>query len=104
MRFVIVFCLVFWIVVFVLLSKCSANEGFYMELGLGKNGVRQDYWLGRGDIGCYAGTGYLRDFGQWSVDLSYRHVSQCDRGNGYDDRVETSNDSIGVYGRYYFGD
>jgi len=104
MRFVILFCLVFWIGVFVLLNKCSANEGFYLELGVGKNGLYQDDWLGREDIGCYAGAGYVRNFGPWALDLSYRHASQCDRGRGVDGRDESANDSLGLYGRYYFDD
>lgn len=35
MRFVILFCLVFWIGFFMLVSRCSANEGPYIELGVG---------------------------------------------------------------------
>lgn len=101
MRFAIAFCLLFWIGLFTLLNKCNAGQGFYLEIGAGKNGLFQEEWLGRSNIGCYAGAGYVRDIGQWSIDLSYRHISQCDRGNGYDDKDETSNDSVGIYGRYY---
>ena len=87
------------------LLACSgslANEGFYVELGIGKNGIYQENWLGREDIGCYAGFGYAKDIGSFTLDASYRHSSQCDRGRGYDDRDESINDSFGLYGRYYF--
>lgn len=83
--------------------EVKANEGFYLELGAGKNGLNQAYWLGREDIGCFAGAGYAKDFGQWTIDLAYRHASQCNRGQGYDDRGETNNDSAGIYARYFFG-
>jgi hypothetical protein len=87
---------------FLIWNQVSANSGFYFELGTGKNGLHQDNWLGREDIGCYTGAGYVRNFGPWALDLSYRHASQCNRGQGYDDRDESTNDSLGLYGRYYF--
>ena len=100
-------CSVYFMHVFALIlatSSAIANDGFYAEIGIGKNGLFQDWWLGRYDVGCYAGAGYSWDVDKFTFDLSYRHSSQCDRGQGYDDRIESVNDSIGLYGRYYFND
>ena len=91
------------IIICMLLSgSVSANEGFYLEIGAGKNGVRQDWWTGRDDIGCFLGVGYTWDKSKFfTVDLSYRHSSQCNRGSSLSEGMESTNDSIGIYGRYY---
>ena len=31
----------------VFLTECEAHDGFYVGVGIGKNGLNQDYWLGR---------------------------------------------------------
>jgi hypothetical protein len=85
-----------------LLFPLTCNAGFYAEIGLGKNGLFQD-WEGSDSVACMLGFGYTRGINQnIEIDLSYRHHSQCTRGEGFDDREEDTLDSVGVYLRYNF--
>lgn len=88
-----------YILIFALCS--SAQAGFYVEAGIGKNGLAQDYWIARDSTACMVGFGYVHRFDNyWTLDGSYRHNSQCTVGQGFDERPENVNDSVGIYIRH----
>lgn len=83
----------FWVILASLLNPVKA--GFYIEAGIGKNGLNQDWWKGRESTACYIGAGYIwRQGDGLSVSVNWDHDSQCTRGDGFDERDEDSNDSV----------
>lgn len=81
----------------------KSNDGFYLQLGIGKNDVFDtNEWVGRESMGCSAGGGYVFAWPDWEIDAGFVHYSQCTRGNGFDNRYEDALDSIYISGRYYF--
>lgn len=89
--------------IFILMLFTSiADADFYLELGVGKNGLLQQEWVARDSTACMFGAGYIwQPAKRHIVDFSYRHNSQCTVGNGFDEREEDANDSVGIYYRYY---
>lgn len=84
-------------------STAFAEGNFYFEIGVGKNGINNPDWLGNDSTGCMFGGGYEYTYAQRHVlSVSYRHASQCTRGEGFDDRLESYNDSVGVYYKIKF--
>lgn len=94
-------------------AECKAGQGFYLTAGIGindspghtiydaENNERYHYeWQDNGEAGCGVGLGYMYDFNvNWSVDLAYRHKSQCNTGWPVNDDRETSVDTyyIDIY-------
>ena len=98
-NFLIMFFLCFVLIMFA--DKCQAE--FYIELGVGKNDIfDKDDWEGRESTACMGGLGWITRKNSWSMEIAYRHNSQCTRGNGFDSREESHLDSAGVFVRYYF--
>lgn len=87
--------------VVLLLFTCSANAGPYIEIGVGKNGVRQDEWGGRDRTGGWLGFGYVwHPSLEWEIDLGWDHMSQPALGDPFNGKKEDSNDSITLQIRY----
>jgi hypothetical protein len=86
---------------FMLAESCEGGE-FYLELGIGKNDIFDvNDWEGRESTACMFGAGWTTRKDQWQYDITFRHHSQCTRGEGFDSRDEDTLDSIGVFFRYY---
>jgi hypothetical protein len=81
----------------------SSHAGeFYLELGVGKNDIfGENDWIGRESTACMFGAGWATRKDQWQYDFTFRHHSQCTRGEGFDSRDEDTLDSIGLFIRYY---
>ena len=94
MRIGIAISLLIWLGIFHLFN--TAQAGFYLEIGVGKNDVlNKNNWLGRESLGCFAAGGYVWRLEKgYSLDLSFTHHSQCTRGDGFDDREEQTLDAI----------
>ena len=94
----------FWVLVVWALSTCTAEAGFYAEIGLGKNDVFDtNHWEGRSSTGCNFSLGYEYILNpDISLIAEYSHYSQCTRGNGFDSRSEDALDNFYFKARYDF--
>lgn len=84
-------------------GSAKAHEGFYLELGIGKNDVfGENDWIGRDSAGCNLGGGFIyAPTPRTQIDLGFSHYSQCTRGNGFDNRSEDDLDVIYLKGRFF---
>lgn len=82
----------------------QAREGFFVEVGVGKNGLQSsNRWEDMGGAGCYFGLGYAGDFTKsLTYEVAWRHTSQCETDVPDDGLIESNNDNIAIYGRYWF--
>ena len=79
----------------------EAKAGWYVEGGIGKNGLFSNDWEGRDSTACMLGAGYAGSFTEHTkYDIGWAHYSQCTRGQGFDSRPEDSLDSIIIKLRY----
>lgn len=85
------------------LLPAVAFAGPYVEVGVGAHGVNQIDWVGREDVGTHFGVGYIwRDVlaDNVDLDLGWNHISHPDRGDPFNEREESTNDSVLLILRY----
>jgi len=96
-----------YLILVVFLLSLNVDAGFYVGLGIGKNGIRSsNQWEGSSSTACMAEIGYSHRFKSFELNGSWMHFSQCTRGDGlghrFDSRPEDGLDNAGVWLRYHF--
>jgi hypothetical protein len=85
------------------LTGCATwNWRAYGGAGIGQNQTKgPSEWAGDDSAGCMAELGIQAARPVYEIDLFVFHVSQCTRGDAFDDRVEDRLNGYYLKGRYY---